>query len=501
MNKILLLLIVLPLVYSQSAKLCATGNVRTGNGFNNECADLETNETCIQTCSEGYEDNNFGNGQTYSCPDGEFTGTLLACIPKNCAIGNIPTGDGYGDHCSSLETDSSCLHTCDNGYTDNNDGNGQVYTCPQGIFDAVELLVCTKIEEPTYGTFILTSIQDHQIDMIYDVENPSSNEGKFYYIVKLDKTKEQIIEPIISLDGSEHPVDPSNLTVDKPDVQTIINPELDNNVICSGNFVQVDSTMRSATIKCDLLRGNYYNIYCAVDSDGNGSDATLALGDGAIYLPLTTTTGEPTFAPTTSIPTLNPTPSQPTAAPSTIVPTTSTYAPEREEVDASCKLFSTQRSCIDNYNFCMWNNAEGTCDLYPNYDCRDWTNNFLCVNAECMWDNIVHRCFAENTPCYFIQTQPMCYISDDCIWDQTNNLCVLEASYTGPRRAKIKLQNPVPESPKTKKESSINETTFALTCVAISIIAIIMILCMRHYCKKTWNKPNDLYDIYLADEY
>ena len=38
-----------------------------------------TNNTCKQTCMSGYSDNNNGNGQEYTCPNGVFTGTKIVC--------------------------------------------------------------------------------------------------------------------------------------------------------------------------------------------------------------------------------------------------------------------------------------------------------------------------------------------------------------------------------------------------------------------------------------
>ena len=48
-------------------------------GYGAECADFDTDENCTQTCTDGYSDNNNGNGQDYTCVDGSFSGTLIVC--------------------------------------------------------------------------------------------------------------------------------------------------------------------------------------------------------------------------------------------------------------------------------------------------------------------------------------------------------------------------------------------------------------------------------------
>ena len=49
------------------------------------------------------------------------------------------------DACDSLLTDSSCTHGCNAGYNDNNDGFGQQYSCDGGNFVGTAL-VCKKAE-------------------------------------------------------------------------------------------------------------------------------------------------------------------------------------------------------------------------------------------------------------------------------------------------------------------------------------------------------------------
>ena len=102
---------------------------------------MVTDGSCTQECKTGYSDNNSGNGQVYTCPAGVFTGTLLTCSPNPCNA-TVPTGPGYNTSCSDLVTDATCTHECTAGYSDNNGGNGQDYTCPGGVF-AGTLLTCT----------------------------------------------------------------------------------------------------------------------------------------------------------------------------------------------------------------------------------------------------------------------------------------------------------------------------------------------------------------------
>ena len=54
---------------------CAAGL----SGYGLECSDLDTDESCTHTCQQGYNDNNHGEGQTYHCVDGIFSGTPLVC--------------------------------------------------------------------------------------------------------------------------------------------------------------------------------------------------------------------------------------------------------------------------------------------------------------------------------------------------------------------------------------------------------------------------------------
>lgn len=42
-----------------------------------------TDTQATQHCVDDYQDNNAGLGQVYTCPAGEFTGTLLNCTRKS----------------------------------------------------------------------------------------------------------------------------------------------------------------------------------------------------------------------------------------------------------------------------------------------------------------------------------------------------------------------------------------------------------------------------------
>ena len=66
---------------------CASGNVPSGAGFSTNCDGLVTDDApCTQTCSAGYSDNNSGNGQVYTCDAGSFVGTALTCTGTSTII-------------------------------------------------------------------------------------------------------------------------------------------------------------------------------------------------------------------------------------------------------------------------------------------------------------------------------------------------------------------------------------------------------------------------------
>lgn len=51
-----------------------------GEGFGSQCANFKTDQTCAHLCLVGFEDNNNGLGQEYTCVDGVFVGTALTCV-------------------------------------------------------------------------------------------------------------------------------------------------------------------------------------------------------------------------------------------------------------------------------------------------------------------------------------------------------------------------------------------------------------------------------------
>ena len=56
-----------------------SGSPASGSGIGTECDTLKTDGTCTQMCTTGYSDNNSGNGQDYTCVDGTWAGTALVC--------------------------------------------------------------------------------------------------------------------------------------------------------------------------------------------------------------------------------------------------------------------------------------------------------------------------------------------------------------------------------------------------------------------------------------
>ena len=61
-----------------SADDCS-GSPASGSGIGTECDTLVTDGTCTQMCTTGYSDNNGGNGQEYTCVGGTWAGTALVC--------------------------------------------------------------------------------------------------------------------------------------------------------------------------------------------------------------------------------------------------------------------------------------------------------------------------------------------------------------------------------------------------------------------------------------
>ena len=119
-----------------------TANVPSTVGTGDECDSLQTDGTCNHMCTAGYNDNNGNNGQMYACNNGVLsssTGNLLTCDPADCTSGNVPTGPGMGNTCLGLVSDGECKHECTVGYTDNNNNDGQQYTCVAGSFEGTAL--------------------------------------------------------------------------------------------------------------------------------------------------------------------------------------------------------------------------------------------------------------------------------------------------------------------------------------------------------------------------
>lgn len=117
-----------------------TSNLPRGVGYGTQCDNLVTDGSCTQRCTAGYSDDNSGAGRAYTCPAGEFTGQGIFCTPNSCTA-NVPTGAGYGLQCNQLVTDGSCTQTCNTGYS----GSSQSYACPAGVFEGTPL-VCTPNE-------------------------------------------------------------------------------------------------------------------------------------------------------------------------------------------------------------------------------------------------------------------------------------------------------------------------------------------------------------------
>lgn len=62
-----------------------TSFVPIGLGLGSACDALVTDATCLHQCINGYHDNNAEQGQSYTCPTGQLTGTPLECTPAICA--------------------------------------------------------------------------------------------------------------------------------------------------------------------------------------------------------------------------------------------------------------------------------------------------------------------------------------------------------------------------------------------------------------------------------
>eukprot|EP00494_Astrolonche_serrata_P026919 UN27182 len=118
-----------------------SADVPTCEGCGSECDTMVSGDTCVQTCDLHYADNNNENGQEYTCPNGVWAGTTIECTLSDCSE-TVPFGDGYGSECDNLNSGETCTQTCLTGWTDNNSGNGQDYSCLTATFEGT-LIECT----------------------------------------------------------------------------------------------------------------------------------------------------------------------------------------------------------------------------------------------------------------------------------------------------------------------------------------------------------------------
>jgi hypothetical protein len=161
-----------------------TANVPTGSGYGTECDGLVTDDKCEQFCTAGYYSAPADQAGRYSCTDGEFTGVLLKCSANDCND-EVPVGAGFGTGCDGLVTDDSCTQKCTAGYSDNNGGEGQTYTCDAGDFDG-DLLECTPNPCPGfptgagYGTECASLVTDASCTQTCTTGySPTSGDGSF----------------------------------------------------------------------------------------------------------------------------------------------------------------------------------------------------------------------------------------------------------------------------------------------------------------------------------
>ena len=128
-------------------------SINSNAGFGAECAGLVTDTECTQLCQGGYEDSpDKRAGVTYTCDAGAFAvkggGAPLNCEPLNCPAPADPViGHVEGEDlstCTNLKTDGSCIHECGPMFKDGVGGEGMVYRCPAGVFQASDgALSCT----------------------------------------------------------------------------------------------------------------------------------------------------------------------------------------------------------------------------------------------------------------------------------------------------------------------------------------------------------------------
>eukprot|EP00808_Paulinella_micropora_P003617 g41853.t1 len=102
------------------------------------CRDGSVAACPVLMCEVGHN----GPPPVLSCVRGEWLFTGPGCTPAPCR--GAPSGKGYGKQCDELTTGGKCTQRCVEGYTDNNGGRGQVYTCSAGELEGIQL-VCKAV--------------------------------------------------------------------------------------------------------------------------------------------------------------------------------------------------------------------------------------------------------------------------------------------------------------------------------------------------------------------
>lgn len=91
--------------------------------------------------------------QAISCPSGYVGTVTVSCSGTTisqtntcaglCTTLPLPSGSLYSDTCNNLHKNGVCRQYCLWDYADNNNGNGQTYRCPNGVFTPdLEILTC-----------------------------------------------------------------------------------------------------------------------------------------------------------------------------------------------------------------------------------------------------------------------------------------------------------------------------------------------------------------------
>ena len=130
--------------YQGNGSICnpiACIGITSGLGYGSECNGLVTGETCTQTCTTGYVNTNHAASGNMVCSEGIVNSQeQIVCIPRICE--GVPSGSGLSTECSALVTDGNCTQTCAEGYSNTGTGSG-IITCPSGIVDTSDQVVCT----------------------------------------------------------------------------------------------------------------------------------------------------------------------------------------------------------------------------------------------------------------------------------------------------------------------------------------------------------------------